>query len=100
MLLLRRDNRVGLRFPRSALMLYCVLVHVSFKALSETTSTTLIPMSLVDRATSFLGTLGFANILPIAVYTSLEKSRTTVAAVDAVVFSRTTVTAYITQYVE
>lgn len=66
---LRQEKNVNYRLT--------VLVHVSFETLSKTTSTALIPVGLVNWTTSFLGTLSLTDVLPIAVYTSFEKSRTT-----------------------
>ena len=63
-------------------LILTVLVHLSSKAFTESTSSTLVPMGLVYGALGMRVTLRFAGIYTITMDTPLKESRTPCIAVN------------------
>lgn len=107
-------------FPPSSLT---VLVHMGVKAFLESTRSALVPVGLVDGTLPVGFSLGLASVHSVSMYTSLEEARTTlkvstrerererrrkekvqqlptVAGINAVVFTRTSISAYTTRDVK
>ena len=62
-------------FSWASLMLNGIFVHCGIEAFFESAGSALIPMGLVNWATTFEVTLSFASIDPVSVNTSFEETR-------------------------
>lgn len=72
------------RIPRSPLLLHRIAVHSGLEALLQATAATLIAPRLVHGAASICC---LARVMAVPPDGALEKAGTTIACVDAVVFS-------------
>ena len=62
-------------FSWASFMLNGIFVHCGIEAFFESAGSALIPMGLVNWATTFEVTLSFASIDPVSVNTSFEEAR-------------------------